>query len=301
MFAKLFTTLMLILSLLFQNFSVIPIRHADNISLKAVLISDIHADADPVRDRNDLLREGFAAIGRTQNDADTLVMSGDLTNSGDLREYLFLLEYINTYCRIPDRVPEIGNHDSWHHSDDPDFTKAEKYFKLFCVLNGVCTDKVYYKKQVKGYTFIVLGVEDCDFKTPYLSEEQLCWFEEELSAACEENKPVFVVCHKPVDCMGDSEERLSRVLTESAASASAPIVYISGHHHNDFDENSLQRPEENLIYLNLPSFLDNDGAPGAVLEVTDSTVTLTGCSFLEEKPVEGFSYVVEGFSYVIDY
>ena len=139
MFAKLFTTLTLIIALLFQNIAVLPARHSDDIRLKAVLIADIHTDGNPIRDRNDLLREGFAAVGRTQRDADTLVMAGDITNCGDIKEYVNLLEYLNVYCRVRDRIPAMGNHDSWNHNDDPDYAIAERYFKAFCRWNGVCT------------------------------------------------------------------------------------------------------------------------------------------------------------------
>ena len=158
-------------------------------------MSDLHADADPIRDRTDLLRQVLAGVGRNRPDADTLVMAGDLTNSGDLREYVNLLNCLNVWCRIRDRVPAIGNHDSWHHSDDPDYAKAERYFKAFCRMNGVRADKVYYAKRVNGVTFLVLGVEDCDFDDPYLSQEQLDWFDRELRSACEDRAPVFVITH----------------------------------------------------------------------------------------------------------
>lgn len=289
MFAKLFTTLTLIITLLFQNFAIVPVRHSDDIVLKAVLLSDIHTDGDPTRDRNDLLREGFAAVGRTQRDADTLVMSGDLTNCGDFKEYVHLLTYLNVYCRIRDRIPEMGNHDSWNHSDDPDYAKAERYFKAFCRWNGVCTDKVYYKKTVNGIPFLVMGVEDADFDTPYHSDAQLDWLEAELNAAVAEGRPVFVVCHKPVERLGNSAARVRQILTDAAAVAAAPIVYVSGHWHA-IGDNTFSQPLDKLICLNLPSFLDNEGAPGFVAELTDDALTLTGYSFLREEPLEGYEY-----------
>ena len=183
MFARLLTTVALVFSLLFQNLAVTPLKKADDVLLKAVLISDIHADSDFTRDRSNHLRQILLSVGKHQNDADTLVMSGDLTNSGDLREYLNLNTFLNVYSHIGDRVPEIGNHDSWHHSDDPDYAKAERYFKAFCAWNGVKTDKVYYAKRVNGFTFLVTGVEDCDFKNPYHSQAQLDWLEKELQTA----------------------------------------------------------------------------------------------------------------------
>ena len=290
MIARLFTTIALVITLLFQNIVAPPVRHSDDVQLKAVLISDIHTDADFTRDRNNLLRQIFSAIGNYHNDADTLVMSGDLTNSGDLMEYINLSVYLNLYSRISDRVPEIGNHDSWHHSDDPDYATAEKYFKNFCLWNGVKTDKVYYTKQVNGITFIVMGVEDCDFKNPYHSDEQLDWFEKELNSAVEMKQPVFVICHKPVDCLGNREERVGSIMTAAAEKAEAPIIYVSGHNH-EIGENTFTSPCDQLIYLNLPSVqYTDDGGPGFIAEITADEVTLTGMNFLTNEPLDGFEY-----------
>lgn len=292
MLSKLFVTFTLILSLLFQNLAVLPVRHAEDVRLKAVLLADIHTDGNPIRDRNDLLRQGFAAVGRTQRDADTLVMSGDITNCGDFLEYVHLLEYLNVYCRIRDRVPEMGNHDSWNHNDDPDYETAERYFKAFCRWNGVYTDKVYYKKTVNGVPFLVMGVEDADLGTPYHSDAQMDWLETELNDAVAAGQPVFVVCHKPLASMGDSAARMEQILRTAAANAAAPIIYVSGHWHS-LGGNTFAQPLEKLIYLNLPSFLDNDGAPGFIAELTDDALTLTGYSFLREEPLEGYTYRID--------
>ena len=290
MFAKIVTTLVLIVTLLFRIFAVLPVRHDRDIRLKAVLISDIHADADPTRDRTNRMREIFAAIGRTHNDADTVVMSGDLTNSGDLLEYIHLQNCLNLYCRIPDRVPEMGNHDSWNHSDDPDYARAAFYFKAFCKWNGICTDTVYYEKRVNGIPFIVLGVEACDFDDPYHSDAQLDWFEKALNAAVAGGTPVFVVCHKAPRSLGDSAERIERILTDASAAARAPIVFISGHYHT-FGRNTFTQRNDRLVFLNLPSmqYTDERGL-GFIAEVTDSAVTLTARYLLTDEPVKGYSY-----------
>ncbi|MBQ4244134.1 MAG: metallophosphoesterase [Clostridia bacterium] len=293
MIAKLFTSLALIVTLLFQNAAVMPARHADDIQLKAVLVSDIHSDADFTRDRTNLMREVFAAVGGTQRDADTIVMSGDLTNSGDLREYINLFNCLNFYCRIRDRVPEIGNHDSWHHSDDPDWRKAEKYFKWFCSWNGINTDKVYYKKEVNGIPFIVLGVEAGDFKNPYHSPEQLNWFEEELNSAVGAGTPVFVICHKPPEDLCDSADRIRQILNDAAGKATAPIIYVSGHYH-EIGENTFARPQNNLVFLNLPSMLyTDDGGLGFIAEIREGELTLTCMNFLKNTPLEEYCYKIE--------
>ena len=290
MFARLFTTIALVFTLLFQNLAVVPLEKPDDVQLKAVLISDIHADADFTRDRCNALRQIILSVGKNHNDADTLVMSGDLTNSGDLREYINLNTFLDVYSHIGDFVPEIGNHDSWHHSDDPDYAKAERYFKTFCAWKGVKTEKVYYTKQVNGFTFIVTGVEDCDFKNPYHSDAQLDWLEKELRDAVAQEKPVFVICHKPIEKLGDAAGRMEQILTAAAENAKAPIVYVSGHEH-EIGENTYASPCEELIYLNLPSVqYTGDGGLGFLAEVRENELTLTGMDFLTNEPLDGYEY-----------
>lgn len=290
MFSKIITTFTLIFTLLFQGVGVHHTPHAEEVRLKAVLVADIHADADFLRDRSNTLRQVFAAVGKTQNDADTLVMAGDLTNSGDLREYINLFNFLNVYCRIRDRVPEFGNHDSWHHSDDPDFAKAEKYFKSFCRFNKIRTDTVYYKKTVCGVPFLVMGVEAGDFGDPYHSEAQFDWLDSELNAAVSAGEPVFVVCHKPLEDMGDGVARMERILLSASAGAKAPIVYVSGHQH-EIGENTFAQPNARLVYLNLPSVqYTNGGGLGFVAELTETELTLTGMNFLTNEPLAGYAY-----------
>ncbi|MCR5484082.1 MAG: metallophosphoesterase [Clostridiales bacterium] len=290
---KIFTTICLIISLLFQSAFIFPAKHADDIKLKAVLVSDIHTDGNPIDERCDVQRKVFCNIGKTQNDADTIVMSGDLTNCGDEKEYFHLLNFLNLYCKIRNRVPEMGNHDSWHHSDDPDYEIAEKNFLQFCKRCGVKTDKVYFSKEVKGYTFISTGVEDADFGNSYLSEEQLEWIDSELERACGEGRPVFFICHKPIYSMGDVRGKLSEILYKNAENASAPIIYISGHWH-ELGADTFFVPRENLIYLNLPSLLHtDDGGLGFTAEVYDKKVVLTGMDFLKNEALDGFTYTLE--------
>lgn len=290
MLARLFTTIALVISLAFQNLAVLPVKRAEDVQFKAVLISDVHADADFTRDRSNALRQIMLSVGRYHNDADTLVMSGDLTNSGDLREYINLNTFLNTYSHITDRVPELGNHDSWHHSDDPDFKKAEKNFLTFCRWNAVKTETVYYGKQVNGFTFLVTGVEDCDFKNPYHSPAQLDWLEQQLRYACAVRKPVFVICHKPIESLGDAAERMEQILTDAARNAKAPILYVSGHDH-DIGDNTFASPCDNLIYLNLPSVLYTDGGGlGFTAQVKNHELVLTGMDFVENAPLDGYEY-----------
>ena len=52
MFSKIITTFTLIFTLLFQGVGVHHTPHAEEVRLKAVLVADIHSDADFLRDRS---------------------------------------------------------------------------------------------------------------------------------------------------------------------------------------------------------------------------------------------------------
>ena len=291
--AKIIATLTLIFSLLFGGYGVQPAPSEADVIFKAVLVADTHADADPVRDRTDGLRECMAAIGENQADADCIVLAGDITNSGDLREYTGMQSIMNAYCRIPARIPAFGNHDSWHHSDDPDFGRAVMHFKSFCRMNGVYANEVYYRKNVNGYAFITTGPEDCDFGDMYISDRQFQWLDRELTEACIYRKPVFVICHKPFSSIGPCAERLESILTEHANTGRALIVLVSGHKHA-LGEETFTRLAKNLISLNLPSLQYTEpGGLGFIAEVTASRLTLTGMNFLTGETLNGYTFFTE--------
>ena len=53
----------------------------------AVLTADLHTDADPCRDRRDVLRLAFSGFTRIVARPDVFVIPGDITNCGDEKEY----------------------------------------------------------------------------------------------------------------------------------------------------------------------------------------------------------------------
>ncbi|MCR5484081.1 MAG: metallophosphoesterase [Clostridiales bacterium] len=292
MIKKKLITCFLSVPLAVRSFSARPVRRNEEIKLKAVLVADLHTDGDRYRDRNNVLRRVFGAIGRTQNDADTLVLAGDITNCGDEKEYRHLDRFIDFYAKIKDCVPEMGNHDSWHHSDDPDYETAEKNFKDFCKNRGVKTDKIYFSKKVNGFTFISVGAEGNDFDDPYFSDEQYAWLDGELKGACAEGKPVFVICHRPIEHMFDCAERFLNIMRSNAEGAAAPVIYVSGHLHV-IGENTFSNPFKNLYYLNLPSALYNDGGGmGFNAEVYDGKIIFTGMNYIKNRKLDGFTYTV---------
>ena len=67
-------------------------------ALRLALIADLHTDADPYRDRSNVLRRAFAGMMAQCRGYDGVVAAGDLTNSAHPREYA-LLGHLNTRPR----------------------------------------------------------------------------------------------------------------------------------------------------------------------------------------------------------
>jgi hypothetical protein len=86
---------------------------------------------------------------------------------------------------------------------------------------------------------------------------------------------------------------MESILMQASENAAAPVIYVSGHCH-EIGENTYAAPNEKLIYLNLPSVLyTEDGGLGFTAEVTDTSVILTGINFLEDRALDGYTYIIE--------
>ena len=250
------------------------------------LISDLHADADLTRDRTFVLRDALTGMTCTLGRLDALVLAGDMTNCGDEKEYLNLRSKLRCFVSAKQILPQMGNHDSWHHSDDPDYPKALKNFTGFCKWCGISADKPYYRWSDDHCNYIAVGSENNMQNSAHLSDAQLVWLQTALNIAARNGKPVVLICHQPLDGHngnsaewrdngeGDRSARLEQLLTETAAKTDAPVLFVSGHMHADFGEQSFEDAGDGLYYLNLPSFEYNDGNPGAALTIAADGIYL---------------------------
>ena len=268
---------------------------------EAVLISDLHADGDPFRDRTYILRDALAGMTATVGKVDALVLAGDITNCGDIKEYLNIRPKLSLFTRAKKILPEMGNHDSWHHSDDPDYAKARRNFMLLCASCGICSREIYYSWSDCRCNYIVINSENTEHEMAEISDAQIEWFGQELTKAVKSGKPTVVVCHQPLDGhnggyrgwtedgFAETSAKMEALLTEAAAASDAPILHVSGHRHRDFSANSFEDAGNGLYYLNLPSFEYSDGNPGAVLRIAEDKITLQGYYFGEERAAEELS------------
>ena len=279
----------------------------ENVILNCVVVSDTHFDNNYFRDRTDILRKTYLGIGKSSAGTDVMMNIGDITNSGSPAEYRHADVITNIYVKPKNYVACLGNHDSWNGSADPDYGKAVSLFLKHLKRNGIKTEKVYYSEDINGYRFICLGTESLDLheNNPFYSEEQLKWFDSTLAEAVKSEKPVFVLCHKPLTghngisydyCLPLAVDEIM----QKYASAKSPVLFFSGHCHTFNQEHAFEKGN-NVYYLNLPSTEYNDdtvnetndkGGMGVVMEVYADKIVIRYRNFISNKFVEDFRYEI---------
>lgn len=248
----------------------------------AVFAADLHTDADPYRDRTDVLRSAFAGVTKKYGRVNAFVMAGDITNCGDEKEYALLRRLTRRYLRAELLVPAIGNHDAWHHSDHPCFEIAWRLFQDHCKDCGHNVTENYYTCGDDFCNFIVLGTEKTMHNCTYLSEKQLDWLEQQLSRCVKQNKLIVVVNHQTLAARNGGDggwaeegqaavsDRIEALLERYSQKARAAILFVSGHKHM-LEPACVEQANNRLVFLNLPSFEYGDGDgnhPGAAAVLT---------------------------------
>ena len=133
-------------------------QRPENLRLRAILTADWHTDADPFRDRTDILRKALTGVSAVPY-TDALVMAGDITNSGHIKEYRLLKQLFTVYGEKEKAIPQFGNHDCRGTSIFPYFHEAEQLFEDFCAFCSKTVHAPYYYTSVNGFPFIVMGTD----------------------------------------------------------------------------------------------------------------------------------------------
>ena len=240
-------------------------ENPDEVLMNAVLIADIHADGDPVRDRNDNLRRLLADINASEEKLDAIAVAGDITNCGNIKEYINLAGMLFAYNKAETFIPSMGNHDSRATCvEEPYFDEGSSLFQNFLRLQGIKTETNYYYKVVNGCYFIALGTES--MPDPYISDTQIAWVDSLLAEAAKTGMPCFIISHELL--MGthdDANVPASRNLGEASDKLKAVVkkyadeglttVYVCGHLHKNFHADTLVTVSDNFYSLLLPSAL----------------------------------------------
>ena len=295
-FLLLFTSTLLALVCLFNGAdrAGVPYQAEDpaNVRLNVAVVSDLHAGESVRDDQNVALEKTFAGIAKSETKLDALVLPGDLANAPTAAEYRCLAAILRRYNKADNLIPAIGNHDSWGSPAD---------YRTFFSLVGIDLDKPYWSATVKEYPFIVLGTEEKLTDRAYISDEQIAWLDEQLTAAEQNGKFAFVVCHQVIDHTNNvdwwwyydgsigAQSDAVRDVIRSHTDNGLTVLFISGHLHRCFCADSFEQPWPNLYCLNVPTVQDdnvqiNDARPGAgegcTIEVYDDRVLIRPRNFI---------------------
>lgn len=276
-----------------------------NVRLYFAAIADVHM-TDSVF-RSGMLELGLDDMEKSEYPLDALVLAGDNTDHGEAEQYEMLYRTMERYSPAKNILLAAGNHDKWTQSDD--IGKAKEYFTRYTgQITGRSIDEMYYTTEVNGYHFIVLGSEG-DSTSAYISDRQLSWLEATMKEASQDNKPIFVLSHWPMNGTHGLPEKWGNeepqpedggfgrqsAQVEAILKSYKNVFLISGHLHlgltNDTTEHlygyntvethgsvhSVSLP----VYMFASSRLNGtvSNGIGCVFEVSDNKVIIRGRSF----------------------
>jgi Icc protein len=191
--------------------------HPENIKIGQ--ISDLHIGKDEELVQGIDVRKNFiiALEAMEKENLDLLVLSGDLSDDGNIGAYEFVSQEMSQYkkpwCFIP------GNHDNVHLMN-----------QIFNIESDIRNGEYYYKKEIHNKTIFFL-----DSSSNSISSEQLEWFKKE---AKKEDKEFLLFIHHPPCIAGhrfmDAKYALQNIdEVQHVLNQFNQLQYIfSGHYHS---------------------------------------------------------------------
>lgn len=308
---------------------------SDDVNIDFILTGDTQVcDYMPEREANLI---SFAEdMSNSDIELDAFLIVGDIAENGMQEEFDRVTSHIKDF-NTKNFIMCTGNHDIRLR----DFEQSKERFLGF--MNGLnaeenAKDDVYFKYDVNGYTFLVMGSEESRFEDAYISNAQLQWLNIELKNATAEGKPVFVICHYPLaeghglpgtwgsansgagdeslptyvkkdnydmtGSIGDQTNDVYDILTKYEN-----VFFVTGHLHTGFGKFTYETLNEknNVQGVNVPSVginnkdgVYNNPGTGLFVEVTDSQVIFYARDFANGKflTTEDWSKAVMAFDII---
>ncbi len=242
-------------------------KNPDEALLNVSIISDTHLDARFPGGKLNLER-GLRDMNKFDNDA--IVHVGDITNYGDEASVKYFYDIMRDTCDAENWVVATGNHEIGHPEEFTNEEARQNFIKYHNEYTGQGIENAYYSIDVDGYTFIVLcdqsedNWDSCD-----IYEDQVAFLDAELARGTAEGKPVFVVCHVPVEGANGQDiiyedgglDEYSDVV-KSTMEKYENVFFISGHVHTGINgyiskelfDVSCVETENGVTYVNLPTY-----------------------------------------------
>ena len=250
-------------------------------------------------EREPRFRAATEDVANAASDLDALLIVGDIAENGLKEEY----EVVSNHLKgtgVDNYIMAVGNHDVRLRS----YKQVVNRFTAFqndlntVAESDLTIDKLNYTYEINGYTFVVMGTDKSVFEESYISDEQLTWLDETLSAEAVGGKPVFVILHQPLKKthglpttwgngtnenaghVGEQSDALYEIMNKYSN-----VILITGHLHTGLGQYSYEKIG-NIHGVNVPSttIVNKDGdynepATGYVTEVYSDKVVFRARDF----------------------
>ena len=292
----------------------------DDCKMVVEMFSDTHLEEKELA-RQTFMKAGLKNISRAKTKVDAVVIAGDLTNYADEPSLARYYEILDSYSPVK-AISCAGNHDIGHAGDRnvTDISREEAKANFIRYNNeylGIDAQDTYYSYEVNGYKFIVLGdicLDGGHWDAMDIGPEQFAFLDAELAAGTAGGKPVFVVCHWPVDDINGeatiwpgSGIDLEVNDVKSVLEKYDNVFYISGHMHAGIKSTAVDKyfdlatveTVNGVTYINLPTyglvnmFGDPVSGTGAQLEVYDDCVMVRPRNFITNAWYTNSAYTID--------
>ena len=293
--------------------------------LNFACFADMHIDTTEYDEEDaiytDITHNAFLPdFERAEQKLDAVVLAGDITEHGYAAQWNRTEELLGSYDLADEIILAAGNHDLWTDGEDGITAKG-----LFIQYNKRISDRLvtdfYYSTEINGYTFIVISSEQDVGEEAVISNKQIKWLKTEMKKAAEKDKPIFVVCHWPLNqthglpvTWGDDEYDdmtggigVQSAKVEKILKKYDNVFFINGHIHSGFSnektlaEQGYESVESDGSFhsINLPrvNAVSKRGyfmlGTGYNFEVYDDEVVIRARNYMTGTWIPEYNYTIE--------
>ncbi|TVY09408.1 metallophosphoesterase family protein [Paenibacillus cremeus] len=224
-----------------------------------MILSDTHVNSYAA-EQSDKLRKALDDITSFESKVETVLITGDITDSGTESDYREYNKIIKDYSKkLPPLHANMGNHDyysiwidkhgQWDKDAMPNGKSDAQSRKAF--ISQFKMDQIYHDFYVNGYHIIMLSQEAYVQEKPevgegaWYSDAQMAWFKQKMEPH-KDGSPVFVMIHQPLPSIGQDGATHQLIRAKEFRSILKPysnVFVFSGHRHENFRAGQHYTPE----------------------------------------------------------
>ncbi len=280
-----------------SNENPMQFKSKDDVLFSFASIADTHLiDKDSATVN---LNNFFVDILNTECKVDAVLMAGDLSEYGKIKEYKRFFGVFDKYKENFKLFLTMGNHDVrflYGRNQKIIMDKVNEY------LNINTNGKSFYSYDVNGYTVIVIGTEKRVLEKAHITQEQIDFLDKELARATKDGKPAFVMCHQAFQFthglpevwetgdMGEQSDAVRAVMEKYKN-----VFFVTGHLHGGVFEKTAETLNEknNVQSISIPGYRKKNNfgqtacGVGYYCEVYSDKVIFTARNFVKGEKMTG--------------